>query len=187
MQKGPGNSRPVPARRPNTDLEPGIPHREPDQTPGSPPTADMATPGDVEALLRAFYGAALRDDLLGPVFQRAGMRLETHLPRITSFWEVTLLGTGTYAGSPLAVHRQAATASGLGELHFERWLVLWARTVTSMFMGPTATRAVTDAERMAAGMLRDLHRHAANEDGTVGSGTSSADLHLTAHGQAASA
>lgn len=134
----------------------------------------------MEALLRAFYGMALRDGLLGPVFQTAGMRLEKHLPRITSFWEVTLLGTGTYAGSPLAVHRQAAAVSGLGEAHFARWLVLWGRTVTSMFSGSTATRALADAERMAAGMLRDLRFHAAQQDGATG-------LHLTAREPAASA
>lgn len=111
------------------------------------------------ALLGAFYGAALLDELLGPVFRTAGMRLETHLPRITAFWEMTLLGSGVYTGSPLALHQRAAAVSGLGEAHFARWLLLWEGTVRSMFAGPTATRAVTEAERTAVGMLRDLNRH----------------------------
>jgi len=126
------------------------------------------TPADVQALLGTFYRAALLDDLLGPVFRTAGMRLETHLPRIAAFWEMTLLGSGTYTGSPLALHRQAATASGLGEAHFARWLLLWEGTVRSMFVGPTASRAVTEAERMAVGMLRDLRRHPAKAGEATG-------------------
>lgn len=120
------------------------------------------------ALLAAFYGAVLLDELLGPVFRTAGMRLETHLPRIAAFWEVTLLGTGTYTGSPLALHRRAAAESGLGQPHFAHWLLLWERTVTSMFAGRVATRAVTEAERMAVGMLRDLHRPPVEHEGAVG-------------------
>ena len=126
------------------------------------------TPADVQALLGTFYRAALLDDLLGPVFRTAGMRLETHLPRIGAFWEMTLLGSGTYTGSPLALHRQAAAASGLGETHFARWLLLWEGTVRSMFVGPTASRAVTEAERMAVGMLRDLRRHPAKAGEATG-------------------
>jgi hemoglobin len=123
-------------------------------------------------LLRTFYEAALVDDRLGPVFQTAEMRLETHLPRIVAFWEVTLLGTNTYSGSPLALHRQAAAASGLGQAHFTRWLALWERTVATLFTGPIATRAVTEAQRMAVGMLRDLERHpAADTPGTSAIGS----------------
>jgi hemoglobin len=121
----------------------------------------------VEALLRAFYDAALDDGLLAPVFRAAGMRLETHLPRIAAFWEVTLLGTGLYTGSPLALHRRAAAASGLGGPHFARWLLLWERTVRSMFAGPTATCAITEARRMAVGMLRDLKRHPVGHEGIL--------------------
>jgi hemoglobin len=122
---------------------------------------DISTPLDVHALLASFYEVALADELLGPVFRTAGMRLETHLPRIVAFWEVTLLGTNTYTGSPLTLHRRAAAASGLGEEHFARWLTLWERAVASLFVGPTADRAVDEAKRMAVGMLRDLHRHPA--------------------------
>jgi hemoglobin len=128
---------------------------------------DIGTALDVQALLQSFYEAALTDELLGPVFRTSGMRLETHLPRIVAFWEVTLLGTNSYTGSPLALHRQAAVASGLGEEHFARWLNLWGETVASLFAGPTAERAIAEAKRMAVGMLRDLHRHAGVAEDTV--------------------
>ena len=168
MQTGPGNSRPVPVATAGLQQEPCITQHQRGPALASAPTEDIAFPEDVEALLRAFYGAALLDELLEPVFRVAGMQLEMHLPRIAAFWETTLLGTGNYIGSPLALHRRAAAASGLGQPHFDRWLQLWERTVTSMFTGPTATRAVAEAERMAVGMLRDLHRHPGEPEGALG-------------------
>jgi hemoglobin len=169
VQTGRGISRLVPPRRPGPDQERRIqPHPHPHAHASVTEAGqDIATPADLTALLRAFYSAALLDGLLGPVFDRAGMRLETHLPRIGAFWEVTLLGTGDYTGTPLALHRQAAAVSGLGEAHFARWLLIWESTVTSMFTGPTASRAISEAQRMSVGMLRDIRSHPEEHQPTV--------------------
>ena len=96
---------PFRSRRPGQEQEPGIRQRQPDPPTVRGRTEDIVTPADVQALLKTLYRAALLDDLIGPVFWTAGMRLETHLPRIAAFWEMTLLGSGTYTGSPLALHR----------------------------------------------------------------------------------
>jgi len=125
--------------------------------------SDIGSRADIEALLWAFYGAALADPVLGPVFTIAEMDLATHLPRIASFWEVTLLGTGSYAGRPMQLHRHLAATAGLAAVHFERWLVLWRHTLTSLFEGPTATRAAGDAQRMAVGMVRDIEKRPAGQ------------------------
>lgn len=117
---------------------------------------DLSDRADLDALIRAFYGMALSDELLGPVFASAGMDLEVHLPRIASFWEVTLLGTGEYFGRPMQLHRHLADTAGLGALHFQRWLALWDQTLTAMFTGPTAERAKTEAARIADRMVHDL-------------------------------
>jgi len=117
---------------------------------------DITDRADLDGLLHAFYGAALHDELLGPVFATAGMDLALHLPRIASFWEVTLLGTGEYFGRPMQLHRHLADTAGLGAGHFQRWLALWAQTLTAMFAGPTAERAKTEAVRIAGHMVRDL-------------------------------
>lgn len=126
--------------------------------PNPPALPDITNRADIEALLWAFYGAALVDPVLGPIFRIAEMDLATHLPRIASFWEVTLLGTGTYTGRPMQLHRHLAATAGLAAVHFERWLVLWRQTLTTLFDGPTATRAAGDAQRMAVGMVRDIEK-----------------------------
>ena len=117
---------------------------------------DLADRDDLEALLTAFYGAALEDALLGPVFAAAGMELDTHLPRIASFWEVALLGTGDYVGRPMQLHRHLAETAGLGAAHFARWLELWHETVDAMYAGPNAQLAKAQAVRMALGMQRAI-------------------------------
>ena len=99
---------------------------------------------------------ALCDGISGPVFASAGMGLEA-LPRIASFWEVTLLGIADYFGRPM--HRHPANTAGLGARHLQRWLALWDLTLTAMFAGPTTDRAKTEAARIADRMVRDFfHR-----------------------------
>jgi hemoglobin len=117
---------------------------------------DLADRGDLEAVLTVFYGAALEDELLGPVFEAAGMELDTHLPRIVSFWEVALLGTGDYVGRPMQLHRHLAETAGLRAEHFGRWLELWHATLDAMYVGPTTERAKSQAVRMAFGMQRAI-------------------------------
>ena len=48
---------------------------------------DITDRADLDALLHAFYGCALNDELLGPVFASAAMHLALHLPHIATFWE----------------------------------------------------------------------------------------------------
>lgn len=117
---------------------------------------DLTDREDVDALLHAFYGKALHDELPGPVFASAGMDLATHLPRIAYFWEVTLLGSGEYFGRPMPLHRHLADTASLGAPHFQRWRCLWDQTLTAMFAGPTAERAKSEALRIAEHMIRDL-------------------------------
>lgn len=117
---------------------------------------DILVRDDLDALLDAFYGVALHDDLLGPVFTAGGMDLDRHLPRIAAFWEVVLLCTGDYVGSPIQLHRDLAVYAGLRDIHFARWLQLWDETVDRLHAGPVADRAKAEAAMMAAGMLRAI-------------------------------
>ena len=75
--------------------------------------------------MRAFYGQALEDPLIGFIFTDvAKLDLDAHVPKITSFWETILLGAQTYRGGAFrphaALHRQVPLRSG----HFVRWLVI---------------------------------------------------------------
>ena len=49
---------------------------------------DIESRADCERLVRAFYGKAMEDELIGWLFTDvAHLDLEEHVPVITSFWE----------------------------------------------------------------------------------------------------
>ena len=118
---------------------------------------DIAEGADVERLVRAFYGRALTDPVIGWIFTDvAHLDLEAHVPAITAFWETILLGAHSYGGGAFAPHAALHARVGLREGHFARWLVLWRGTVDELFAGPRAEEAKAHAERVARAFLGRL-------------------------------
>lgn len=118
---------------------------------------DIADRADLDALLVAFYGRALADPVLRPVFVDVmRLDLDEHLPVIASFWEHVLFRTGAYSGRTMDVHRRIHQRIPLTEVHFGRWLQLWRITVDEMFARPVAEQAKAHATRMASVFLRNL-------------------------------
>ena len=65
----------------------------------SPGPHDIASPADLDRLLRHFYAQAFADGLLGHVLvDVVGRDLEDHPSAITVFWQRVLRGTGGHAG-----------------------------------------------------------------------------------------
>jgi hemoglobin len=111
---------------------------------------DIETHEDCERLVRAFYGRALTDPVLGFIFvDVAHLDLEEHVPRITSFWETILLGARSYSGGAFAPHAALNTRVRLRAGHFERWLWLWRTTVDELFAGERAELAKAHSRRVA--------------------------------------
>jgi hemoglobin len=122
-----------------------------------PVGGDIETREDCETLVRAFYGRALTDPMIGYLFTDvAHLDLEAHVPVIASFWETVLLGTRTYGGGAFAPHGSLDAKSPLRAAHFERWLVLWRTTVDELFSGERAELAKEHALRVAAAFHRRL-------------------------------
>jgi hemoglobin len=112
-------------------------------------THDIETRSDCEALVRAFYGRAFADPVLGWLFTDiAQLDLETHVPRITSFWETVLLGAHSYSGGAFAPHAALNAKVRLQAGHFERWLWMWRQTVDELYAGPRAEEAKAHANRV---------------------------------------
>jgi len=123
----------------------------------APARHDIRDRADCERLVRAFYGRALVDPVIGFIFTDvAKLDLEEHVPVITSFWETMLLGAGTYGGGAFGVHanlnRQVPFRAG----HFVRWLTLWSMSVDELFEGPVADEAKRHGERVANAFHRRL-------------------------------
>ena len=118
---------------------------------------DIETREDCERLVRAFYGRALEDPIIGFIFvDVAKLDLEAHVPRITSFWETILLGAHSYGGGAFRPHAELHAKVRLREGHFTRWLDLWSGTVDELFAGERAELAKAHAHRVAQAFLARL-------------------------------
>lgn len=101
----------------------------------------------LERVVRAFYGTARQDPLLGPVFARVA-DWEAHIARIVDFWSSVVLMTGRYHGNPMAAHLPL----GLQPHHFARWLDLFERTAQAE-CGPEGAALLADRARRIARSL----------------------------------
>lgn len=105
----------------------------------------------IEALLRAFYGAAREDAVLGPAF--AGVAdWEAHIARLTAFWCAVALGTGEYEGRPMQAHMPLRLAPP----HFARWLALFEATCRARLTPAGADHVMERARRIARSLEMGL-------------------------------
>lgn len=140
---------------------------------------DIETRADCERLVRAFYGRALADPLIGFIFvDVAQLDLEVHVPVIASFWETILLGARSYGGGAFAPHAALHGRVALRGAHFERWLVLWTATVDELFAGERAELAKAHALRVAHAFHGRLQTMPSRGDAPAAAGA----LRVTRHG-----
>lgn len=139
--------------------------------------SDIDSRSDCERLVRAFYGRALLDPVIGWIFTDvAQLDLEAHVPRIASFWETILLGGHSYSGGAFRPHAALHARVRLRAGHFERWLWLWRATVDDLFAGQRAELAKSHAARVAQAFFARLQTVPfEGSDGSVG-------LAITQHG-----
>jgi hemoglobin len=143
---------------------------------------DIADRADCERLVRAFYGRALVDPVIGWIFTDvAQLDLEAHVPQIASFWETVLLGAQSYRGGAFRPHAAIHVRARLRAGHFERWLWLWDATVDDLFAGERAALAKAHAHRVA----RAFHARLDAMDAAMSdAGAVPGALTITQHGPA---
>jgi hemoglobin len=111
---------------------------------------DIETRADCERLVRAFYGRALVDPIIGFIFvDVAKLDLDAHVPTIASFWETVLLAGRSYSGGAFRPHAELNAKVRLRGAHFDRWVQLWCATVDELFAGDRANLAKGHAHRVA--------------------------------------
>lgn len=107
----------------------------------------------IAALVDAFYARIRRHPELGPIFEGAVHDWPAHLRLLTAFWSSVMLGTRSYRGNPMAVHR------GVGGIHaglFAPWLALWRETARERLAPDDAERIIAHAERIGESLKTGL-------------------------------
>lgn len=121
------------------------------------PKTDIETPADIDRLIEAFYTHVLADPIIGFFFTDiAHIDLQKHLPVISAFWKLQLLGKIGYKGQTFAAHKTIHERAALTEDHFHRWLFLFENTIDELFAGSRADTAKQRAKTIARSMQRGL-------------------------------
>lgn len=107
----------------------------------------------IRGLVVRFYARVRKDELLGPIFNGAIDDWDAHLDKLCAFWSSVTLMSGRYKGRPMQVH---AALPGIGRLHFERWLALFARTAEESCPPAAAAFFVDRAHQIAASLQRGM-------------------------------
>src|SRR5262245_36075151 len=100
---------------------------------------------DIRGFVRAFYGRAREDALIGPIFNANVEDWDAHIANIADFWSSLMLKTGRYGGQPLRAHLPLSLE---GE-HFDRWLALFEATAREHFAPDVAAAFLDKARRIA--------------------------------------
>jgi hemoglobin len=100
----------------------------------------------ISALVRAFYGKARKDPLLGPLFDAHVEDWPAHFAKLDDFWSSVMLMSGRYHGAPMPAH---ARLDGLGPDHFARWLDLFAETARETCPPAAAALFIDRSQRIA--------------------------------------
>lgn len=98
----------------------------------------------LERVVRAFYGTARQDPVIGHLFDDVE-DWEAHIARITTFWSSVALMSGRYHGNPMAPHLKLP----LEPAHFARWLALFEQTVRDLCSEAGGDLLLEKAHRIA--------------------------------------
>ncbi len=101
---------------------------------------------EIKLLVNTFYDKVREDDLLKDIFNNVIQdKWPIHLEKMYRFWQTILLEEHTYNGSPFAPHANLP----INKTHFNRWLMLFNKTIDELFTGEKADEAKWRANKMA--------------------------------------
>ena len=141
------------------------------------------TPAMISELVRAFYGKARRDPLLGPLFKAHVEDWPAHFARLDDFWSSVILMSGRYHGAPMPAH---ARLEGLGPDHFARWLGLFAETAHEVCPPEAAALFIDRSQRIARSLQMGIAPRNAQHAPVMRPWRSNAELPCPSRGREAS-
>jgi len=115
---------------------------------------DISGRTDIYILVKQFYTKLFKDKLLKPFFVDldTDKKLEMHLTILVDFWQQQLFYTGTYSRNALQPHLKLNKKIPFKKEHFERWLLLFNKTIDENFNGLKSHQAKVKAQSIATVM-----------------------------------
>lgn len=120
---------------------------------------DIENREDLEILLFKFYSKLLSDETISYIFTDVSkINLESHLPKIIDFWNLSLFGKGDYSNNVMKIHLDLNAEEKLKGEHFKSWLNHFYNTVDENFSGKNAEIIKTKALSIATVMQIKMHK-----------------------------
>jgi len=130
---------------------------------------DIENADDIKLMVDTFYQKAVKNNLLGPIFNDvAKVNWEHHLPIMYSFWASVLLGTAGYVGNPMDAHFRLNQKVKLTDNDFNSWKDLFIQSVSDLFEGEIANEAKKKAISIADLMFYKIQNYNQSAGANIG-------------------
>lgn len=119
------------------------------------------TPEQIDHVVKVFYAAVRRHEVLGPVFANHVSDWPEHEEKIARFWRNAILLERSYDGNPMRAHIRAGDVRSE---HFSDWLMLFDETLRRTLPEDSAAPWSALAHRIGAGLrmgVEDLQNRSA--------------------------
>jgi hemoglobin len=116
---------------------------------------------DIEVLVHAFYTKIRADKEIGFYFNTMIKDWDTHLEKLTDFWETNLFAVKKYKGNPQEVHNEVDAHFGgkITSNEFGIWLNHWFQTIDEHFEGENADTLKRRARKMSTFLYLSMFEH----------------------------
>ncbi|MBP1224249.1 group III truncated hemoglobin [Flavobacterium sp. 1355] len=116
---------------------------------------------DIEVLVHAFYTKIRADKEIGSYFNTMIKDWDTHLEKLTDFWETNLFAVKKYKGNPQEVHNEVDAHFGgkITSNEFGIWLNHWFQTIDEHFEGENADTLKRRARKMSTFLYLSVFEH----------------------------
>lgn len=126
---------------------------------------DIKNRADVAVLVHSFYDKIRADDEIGSYFNEMITDWDSHLEKLTDFWEMNLFGGKIYKGNPLEAHNKADEHfhGKISSNEFGIWLNLWFATLEELFEGENVEILKRRARKMGTFLMVSIYENRAKK------------------------
>ena len=113
---------------------------------------DIENRADISVLIHQFYDKIRADEEINPYFNELIPDWDSHLEKLTDFWETNLFGIRKFKGNPIVAHNKVDQHFN-GQItanEFGIWLNYWFQTLDELFEGENVTVLKDRARRMGS-------------------------------------
>ena len=121
---------------------------------------DLKNRADINKLVLSFYANIRKNDEIGYFFNNSIKDWDTHLEKLTDFWESNLFFTGSFRGNPAVAHVKVDKENNhsISQYHFGIWLNLWFQTIDELYEGEMAERLKQNARKMSTHLFLRIYQ-----------------------------